>query len=51
MKKKYLLFKYMIHFVAPLDGSSEGLPSRLSLSSRSDNGSEQLPKEHERKSW
>ncbi|VVC25628.1 Hypothetical protein CINCED_3A013222 [Cinara cedri] len=34
---------------APLDGSSEGLPSRLSLSSRSDNGSEQLPKEHERK--
>ncbi|XP_001947833.2 E3 ubiquitin-protein ligase UBR5 isoform X3 [Acyrthosiphon pisum] len=34
---------------APLDGSLEGLPSRLSLSSRSDNGSEQLPKEHERK--
>lgn len=51
MKKKYLLFKYMIHFVAPSDGSLEGLPSRLSLSSRSDNGSEQLPKEHERKSW
>ncbi|XP_025408185.1 E3 ubiquitin-protein ligase UBR5 isoform X3 [Sipha flava] len=34
---------------APIDGSLEGLPSRLSLSSRSDNGSEQLPKEHERK--
>lgn len=41
----------MIHFVAPLDGSSEGLPSRLSLSSRTDYGIEQLPKEHERKSW
>lgn len=40
----------MIHFVAPLDGSSESLPSRLSLSGR-DNGSEHLPKEHERKSW
>ncbi|XP_050433400.1 E3 ubiquitin-protein ligase UBR5 isoform X2 [Adelges cooleyi] len=37
---------------APLDGSSEGgLPSRLSLSGRSDNGSEQLPKERERKRY
>lgn len=51
MKEKDLLFKYMIHFVAPIDGSLEGLPSRLSLSGRSDNGNEQLTKDHERKSW
>lgn len=41
----------MIHFVAPLDGSLEGLPSRLSLSGRSENGSEQIPNDQERKSW
>ncbi|XP_050538326.1 E3 ubiquitin-protein ligase UBR5 isoform X3 [Daktulosphaira vitifoliae] len=34
---------------APLDGSNEGLPSRLSLSGRIDNNNEQTTKEQERK--